>query len=492
MKALLIARVSTEDQKDALPAQVHRLLDYAERNNFDHELIQFQESAYKGNRDEFKAIIDKILQYGELVAVVFDKVDRLSRDSTDQEVRTLQNLSKVGAIELHFPSDNLVIHKGSPATDLMRLGLNTVLAQYYSDAISDNVKRRLDQKLRDGEWIGMAPYGYKNVTLPNGKKTVEIDEYAAGVVRSVYEWYATGVMSFKLITRKLETTYGITFAASKVEYLLKNPFYVGDMRVKGKLYPHNYVHVISDKLKAKVEAVRLGYNIKPMQSAGLPYRYRGVVRCADCDCTVTFEKKKGLYVYGHCTQTKGKHGATYLAEKSFTEQLTRMFDSIAMPEEAYNEVSAAYEKSYKQDVEAKAENLRQLDAEIKRTQMRIERVYEDYLDEKIPEDLYRRKFDEFTEAKQKLETRRNNFELIEKDTFETISHLLRLSKNAPKLFKKADFEQTRELIKMVCSNLELAGKELRWKLKKPYDCMALCNVSGNWLRGLDSNQRPRR
>ena len=125
MKAFLIARVSTEDQIDALPAQVHRLLDYAKRRAYEPDLIEFQESAYKGERDEFKAIISRIQASGEPVAVVFDKIDRYTRDSSAEEVRILQGLYRSGAIELHFPSDNLVIHKDSPATDIMRLGLGS-------------------------------------------------------------------------------------------------------------------------------------------------------------------------------------------------------------------------------------------------------------------------------------------------------------------------------------------------------------------------------
>ena len=49
MKAFLIARVSTEDQLDALPAQIYRLKEYGESNFSAYELIEFQESAYKGN-----------------------------------------------------------------------------------------------------------------------------------------------------------------------------------------------------------------------------------------------------------------------------------------------------------------------------------------------------------------------------------------------------------------------------------------------------------
>lgn len=34
---------------------------------------------------------------------------------------------------------------------------------------------------------------------------------------------------------------------------------------------------------------------------------------------------------------------------------------------------------------------------------------------------------------------------------------------------------------MIGSNYKVEGKLRRWKLKKPYDCMAICSVSGTWL-----------
>ena len=65
MKAILIARVSTEEQKEAgnsLPAQVIRLEKYCRNKNF--EIIKefsFDESAYTTERGEFDRIIDFIL-----------------------------------------------------------------------------------------------------------------------------------------------------------------------------------------------------------------------------------------------------------------------------------------------------------------------------------------------------------------------------------------------------------------------------------------------
>ena len=50
--------------------------------------------------------------------------------------------------------------------------MGMVFGEYYSAAISDNVKRKIDQKLYDGEWPGKAPIGYLNITKPDGTKDI--------------------------------------------------------------------------------------------------------------------------------------------------------------------------------------------------------------------------------------------------------------------------------------------------------------------------------
>lgn len=62
MKAIILARVSTEEQKEAgnsLPAQITRIEKYCEQQNFEViETFSFDESAYKTKRDEFDKILD--------------------------------------------------------------------------------------------------------------------------------------------------------------------------------------------------------------------------------------------------------------------------------------------------------------------------------------------------------------------------------------------------------------------------------------------------
>lgn len=272
------------------------MVEYAKRRGYEFELFELRESAYKGNRDDFKQVVEEIKFCAENAIVVFDKIDRYTRDSSSEEVRILQSLYRSGKIELHFPSDNLFIHKDSPATDLLRLGMGIVVAQYYSDAISDNVKRRFEQKLRDGEWIGMAPVGYKNTIKDSGKKWIEIDAFRAEAIREAFEAYASGQSSLKLIAKMLRDKYNVAANSSKVDQILKNPFYYGEMRVKNQLYPHKYDSIISHELFIQAEAVRNGYAVKKTRWAGLPYPYRGLIKCAECGCRITFEKKKGIYM----------------------------------------------------------------------------------------------------------------------------------------------------------------------------------------------------
>src|SRR3989344_2444617 len=201
MKAIIVARVSTEEQREAnnsLPAQLNRMQDYCERNDYVViETFSFDESAYKTKRDEFDTIIKRIedcIQKKEKVAVCFDKVDRLSRNIFDKRVALLYEKAVSNEIELHFVSDSQVINDKMNAGDKFAFGMKLGLSKYYSDAISDNVKRAFEQKRRNHEWTGGVRLGYLNVPLDEEKrlrKDIIIDPERAHLVQKIFELYAT-------------------------------------------------------------------------------------------------------------------------------------------------------------------------------------------------------------------------------------------------------------------------------------------------------------
>jgi len=152
MKAILIARVSTEEQKEAgnsLPVQVARLERYCQNKGFEVlQICSFDESAYKTNREEFDRIIDFVLNQQEKVIVCCDKVDRLTRNMFDKRVSLLYEKALKDELELHFVSDGQILNSSISAAKKFHFSISLGLAKYYSDAVSDNVRRAIKQKLR--------------------------------------------------------------------------------------------------------------------------------------------------------------------------------------------------------------------------------------------------------------------------------------------------------------------------------------------------------
>lgn len=250
----LVARVSDPEQRKSLPGQKKRLLAYAERMKWvetkDFKYIEFDETAFKENRRTFRElVIEPLKAETGLSVAVFDKIDRFSRDSSSDEKSELTRLYRTGKIEMHFPSDNLYIYKDSPAPDLFRLDIGIALAAYYSSAIRDNVKRRFDQMLADGIWVGKAPIGYLNYheTDGNGKLTkgIKIDTERNHLIRKGFELRSTG-LPYKSVAKMMQKegirskNKSAILGTAHWEKILKDKFYIGTMTYMGKQYSHNY------------------------------------------------------------------------------------------------------------------------------------------------------------------------------------------------------------------------------------------------------------
>lgn len=485
-KAVILARVSTEEQKEAgnsLPAQQARLRAYISRRS-DFQLVKefiFDESAYQGKeRKKFQEVIEYISEQEETIAVCCDKVDRLSRDFL-LGLPALEKLRRTGKIQLHFPSDNLIIHKDSPATDLFHYNIALSLAQYFSNSISDNVKRAIEQKIRNGEWPGKAPYGYKNITIGQDKKDIVIDELASRVVKKMYEWYSTGAYSLLLIRGKLRKECNINFSKGYIDAIMKNPFYHGVMRYNGNLYPHRYQPIITKELFDKVQETKAGYNKKHFKYAGLPYMYRGLIRCADCGCMITPEKAKDKYVYYHCTQYKGKHGTEWLREEDITEQFAQVFKKLQIPQDVLEDITDSLRSVHKGKSEFREQQYKELTKERGRYAKRIENMYLDKLDGSITTDGYDKLYKEFRGKIDEIDSRLARLQKAEDEYYVTAIYLLELANRAYDLFKSSEIEERRQLLKLTLQNLVLDGKKVQFQAQKPFDTILNFADSPSWL-----------
>src|SRR5262249_17307001 len=176
MKAIILARVSTKEQEEghSIAAQRQRLQDYCTRKELDvARVFELVESSTRGERREFATMLDFAKAQNETIAIVADAVDRLQRSFKESVL--LDELIRKELVELHFLREGMVIGKGATSMDILRWDFSVMGAKSYVLNLSENVKRSLEYKRRNGEGGGKAPLGYLNARDPNGKSPLVHD-----------------------------------------------------------------------------------------------------------------------------------------------------------------------------------------------------------------------------------------------------------------------------------------------------------------------------
>ena len=501
MKAIILARVSTEEQKEAgnsLPAQIERLENYCKRKDFEIvKNLSFDESAYKSQRSEFETILNDIKLYKEKIVVCFDKVDRFSRNVFDKSVSVLYELAMQDKIELHFASDNLIINSKISATEKFHFGINLNLAKYYSDAISDNVKRAYEQKLRNGEWIGRAPIGYKNIDLENGSKSIVFDQDRYFLVKEIFELYASGKYSMKGLAKFMKekglrndrTNTPIT--TSQVEKILKNPFYYGMMRVKNRLYPHKYKPIISLNLYNKAHDVINSYNRQNFKRTNKPYIFRGLIRCKECGCAISPEIKKGKYVYYHCTNYHGNcNNVVWIKEEELLEQIEPTLKGLKLTTEAIKELKNELRAVHEVEKAHYEKNLASIKKKLEAIDKRLKVMYEDRLDGRITTAEYDERVKEYKEEQQDLWLQCEDHSKADESFYINTNKILDISSKAWELFKSSEPQEKTQLLNFILQNFYLRDRNLLFETKIPFSGILEYAETGSLLRERDSNPRP--
>ena len=160
-KYFLYARKSSEAEEKqvmSIEAQLFELKEFAKRENLNIvEIFQESKSAKQPGRSEFNKMITKAYASKEPMGILAWHPDRLARNSVDGgQIIYLIDIEKICA--LRFPQ---FWFEPTPQ-GLFMLQVAFGQSKYYSDNLSENVKRGVRQKLRRGEFYGLAPLGYVN------------------------------------------------------------------------------------------------------------------------------------------------------------------------------------------------------------------------------------------------------------------------------------------------------------------------------------------
>jgi site-specific DNA recombinase len=172
--------------------------------------------------------------------IVVYKVDRLTR--------SLADFAKlVELFDAHDVSFVSVTQQFNTTTSMGRLTLNVLLsfAQFEREVTAERIRDKIAASKRKGLWVGgMVPLGYQ---LQDGK--LAIDPQEAETVRLIFNRYLE-LGSVNRLVRDLRdrglrskvrqlstgaTRGGVPFTQGPLFYLLRNRFYVGEVKFKGDI-----------------------------------------------------------------------------------------------------------------------------------------------------------------------------------------------------------------------------------------------------------------
>lgn len=189
-RAVLCARVSTAEQlgNTSLDGQITRMRQYAEAKGY-HVVreIREQHSGADPNRKGLN-LLRSMAHSDQADVVVFYALDRFMRDATQAAI-VQSELEKAG-LEVEFMS---LPDKDMPGYSLM-LAVSRAMAEEERKIITGRTQRGKTDKMRAGNVMthGMPPYGYLEVKGPDGKRTFEIVEEEARIIRLIFQWYTVG------------------------------------------------------------------------------------------------------------------------------------------------------------------------------------------------------------------------------------------------------------------------------------------------------------
>ncbi len=232
--------------------------------------------------------------------------------------------------------DNYDSMKGNNPADDLLFPVKNILNELYSKDLSRKIKKTYTTRQKEGAYMGSFPcYGY--LRDPSDKHRLIIDEYAAGIVKKIFNMYLSGT-SMRKIAEALndenilspaeyksrnDSSYQISrhltapflWSRCAISETLRNEMYIGNM-VQGKtisgvhqrkrraprsqyiIVPGTHEAIIDKESFCKVQKL-LSANIRCSQTAEQRPEaiFSGFLRCGDCGMALTQYRQKNNIAY---------------------------------------------------------------------------------------------------------------------------------------------------------------------------------------------------
>lgn len=413
------------------------------------------------DRPEFKRMMSDI-EAGRANCVIVKDLSRFGRDYIESG-RYIQKVFPALGVRFIALTDHYDSFNADAGESGIVLPVKNFINDSYCRDISTKVKSQFEVKRKNGECIApFALYGYRKAE--NNKNQLVVDEYAADIVRKIFEWKmegmavsaiaeklnGLGVLSPKEYKKSIGSNYKGGFSgavksmwsSSTVKRILTNEMYLGHL-IQGKTEKINY------KLKKSVEKPKEDWvkvedthepiisednflivqNLLKVDSRVSPVTeksslFAGIIFCGDCGEQMirrVNRYKDTQKVYYICsTKNRGEGCTRHSIEEEKLKELVAT--SIRRYANYFLEEKRVFEKSL--ELEANFESIVRYDTEIARLKQEQDKyyalcsgLYEDLRREIITKEEFERLHSEFKRKAAEFEEAQKKQEIMIKELF---------------------------------------------------------------------------
>jgi site-specific DNA recombinase len=460
-------RVSTARQGEGVSLQQQKaaIEQYSQRHSLQiSQWFEELETAAKTGRPIFDQMIRQ-LRNGRARGVIIHKIDRSARN-----LRDWANLGELidAGVEVHFANESLDLNSrgGRLSADIQ-----AVVAADYIRNLREETKKGFYGRLKQGLYPMPAPVGY----LDKGQGQPKAPDPKSGpLVRKAFELYATGRYNLSRLGEELHRLgfrrrNGTGYFPNRLSEVLKNPFYVGLIRIKltGETYPGVHRPLISRQLFERVQRVLTGKTNTRCIKHDFLYRRR--LTCKHCGYSLIAEKHKG-YIYYRC-QTRDCP-TTCIREEVVESAVLAQFARLQFDKKERDWFQPKIAQMRTNGAEEQEKLVGSLSLQLSQLDERLNRLTDAYIDRLIEKGLFEQRKSALLMERADVEQGLAKWRAGKCSPAETVQFFLERADCAYLAYKRGLLEEKRDLLQSITSNRLVSGKLPEIMLKPAFQEIA--------------------
>lgn len=474
--AVMYIRVSSQEQEDegySTDAQERLIKEYAKKHGYMIiRAFEDVETAKRAGRSEFGKMIAFIEeQDGRCQHILAEKTDRIYRNIKDWVI--IEDLG----VDLHLVKEGKIISSTAPSNDKFHHGIQVLMAKHYIDNLSEEVKKGMLEKARQGCYPSRAPAGYKNVGEKR-RKFIVVDAEIGPIIPIIFQEYSTGVQSLEDVRRTaydkgLKTKAGKPIGRSQIEQILKNEFYTGWFTWMGQKFKGDHDPLVSVDLFERVQKELCRRRNHHGHEQTKEHLYRGMLVCGGCGHIMTPDTQKGI-VYYHCTgRARSGCRVPYASEEKIDLAISEALQRLRFDDEVFAWVTTALKTSKEDERRYRQQQLDRLRQEVTKLQNRLDKIYDDKLDEVISAEDYDRLSVRYRKEMDAANAQIDAHLKADRAYVDLGVKLLELAQSVGNSYLTQSPKERRKMASLVFSNCVWRDGKLVPTFRKPFDLLAV-------------------